>query len=396
MSSLLCLFVIIGLSTLQLTPSKVESLITSTPQNKVSFYEYRLQKNMFHRSAIAWFFTPELSYTKNKLNEQNALYSEGLSFNVSIFSPQRLSSLSESYFALRQNAISRKIERNSVFISVIEDLFDYEYTRQKLAYDSLNVKYAEKMLELSRERLSLGLSDSLDFLRAFDNLSNIKLSLFEDSVNLTVLKEKIKDFLGIQDNFTVVLDSFIPPDIDSLSPLESKNVLLNVELKKSALTGTYLALLSILPEVGFKYSWDYTGDIFQSNLDEFEYTKAFKVYLFINPLNVVFNINDALLRYKKAQWNLRKTIIQEKQKFREYSKMLHILNKRREVLENRAIIKERSFALALEKYSEGEISFQDVLKEQADYMALISEYLKVKLDIIKLRYNMWYNFGGSR
>ncbi len=381
---------------LKLTPSRIDSLLQKTPENKISFYDYSLQKSMFKKSVITWLFTPELSYSRNRLDEQDAIYNEGISLYLSIFSPQRLSSLSENYFSLKQSEISRRTDKENVFLSAMNDLFDYEYIRQKIVYDSINVKYAEKILELSREKLSLGLSDSLDFLRALDNFSSIKLTLYQDSMNLIVLEEKIRDLLGFKGDFVAMLDSFIPPDTDSISPIASKNIQLNLQLKKSALTGVYLAMLSILPEVGIKYSWDYTGNTFERDLDGFEYSKTFKVYLLINPLNFLFNVNRALLQYKKAQWIFKKSLLQEKQRFREYVRTLNVLEKKREVLRNRAAIKERSFILALEKYAQGELSFQDVLKEQTDYMALISEYLKVKLDIIKMRYNLWYNFGGSR
>ncbi len=396
MNIFLAYFLILCVSQIKLTPFRVESLMLHAPESRVSEYEYKLQKNSFGNSVVRWLFTPEIRYLRSKLDEQNPSYDEGLSLYLSIFSPPRLSILSESYFNMKQSKISRTMLTNSIFIGIIDDLFKYEYLNRKLVYDSLNLEYAKKMMSLAKEKIVLGISDSFDLLQAIDNFENVKLAWLQDSMELIIIKEKIKDRLGLSGDFVVVLDSFIPPQLDSVNPLKSENVYLNEELKKSALSGVYLSLASLLPEVGIKYSWDYFGGRFEHHLNNFDYSKTYRIYLSLNPLDFVFNLRGALLRYKKTSWNFKNTVIQEREKFREYMNNLRFLSGKKEILANRVLLKERSFTLALEKYEQGEVSFQDILKEQADYMSMVAEYLKIRMEIIKLRYSLWYNFGGRR
>lgn len=396
MSIFALMLFIISESPLKLTPAVVESLLMNVPDNKIKEYEYRIHKSNFQKNALRWLFTPELSLSRSVINDNDATYNENTSLYFSIFSPSRLYSLSQSYFALKQNKISREINESNTFISVIGLLFDYEYMRRKSSYDSLNVEYARKLFTLTQERISLGLADSLDFLKALDNLESVKIVAFEDSVNLKVLENKIKELLGIEGSFTIILDSFIPPKGEGLSPFMSKRIRVIEESKKSARTSLYLSLFSLIPEVGIKYSWDYFGNQFEANIESFNRTKTFQIFLLLNPLDFVSELRSANLRYQKSLWETKNVYIQEKQRFEEYVSTLQILKGKIRVLRNRILLREGSLRLSLEKYTQGELSLQDVLKEQADYMAVISNYLKVKLDIIKLQYNLWHNFGGKK
>ncbi len=396
MSVFLLISMVFSASSIRLTPSRVESLLVNVPEQRASMYDYAITKNELAGSISSLFLSPGLSYSKTKINDQNPLYSEGLSLSLSILSPSKLSSVSEHYFAMKEGYVSYNISVHNAFLKAIELLFDYEYTRQKLIYDSLNVEYARKMLSLSEERLREGISDSLDVLKALDNVESVKLTFIKDSSNLCTLKKNIEDYLGFSGDFVVVIDSFIPPDINGIDPKKSENISLSREMKKSALVSTYLSLLSLLPDVGIEYAWNYSGNTFERNLGNFDDTRTLRVYFTLDPLRFLFNLRGSILRYKRSVWNMNSTIIKERQRFRDNIDNLNFLKHELEVLKMRNNIKERSFALSLEKYSQGTLSFQDILKEQADYMSTISEYLKVKLDIIKLQYNLWYNFGGER
>lgn len=383
-------------TTLRLTPFRVESLITNIPQERVSDYDYAISKNNFAHSLLSLWFVPEVSYSKTKTDDYNPVYNEGISFYLGIFSPSRIHSITEKYFVMKENYVSKRISFHNAYLTAIGLLFDYEYTKQKLLYDSLNIEYAEKIFKLSNERLKLGLSDSLDFLKGLDNLQSIKLTYIKDSSTFYTLKKNIKDYLGIRDEFVVVIDSFVPKNLDDINPQKSENVILSKYMKKSALYGTYISLFSLLPEIGIEYSRNYTGNTFEKNLNNFDNNRTFRVYFTINPLNFLFNLRGSVLRYKKSVWSLKSTIIKEKQQLREQLSNLNFLKNELNVLKNRLKIKERSFNLSIAKYSEGELPFQDVLREQADYMSVISEYLKVKLDIIKLKYTLLYDFGGEK
>ncbi len=383
-----------GGDTLALTPTVVDSLVMRNYMVLSEQYSHNITQNEFHRSLLALFFVPRLSVIKTKTGNELPFYEEYGEVKVNVFSPSKVASLMQNFWAYKESGVKLEQVYRSQYLQVLDAIFFYEYLKEKLQADSLMVEYAGKIYELTREKLKIGLVDSIELLSALDNLEDIKLKFLEDKNALFEKELEIKAALNIENPFIIVLDSFKIQEQKGVDYKKSYNVLMAKQERKSAITGEVVSLLSILPEVSVAYKKSYSGSVFGKNLREFRYTRSWRIYFVFYPFDFVFNMKRARLQSRKASISLKNTEMKEKERFVALRHRLDFLKTRESVLRLRLGLKEKRFNLMLEKYSIGELPLHDIIKEQADYINVMADYLKTRLDRIKYTCELNFYYGG--
>ncbi len=378
-----------------LTPKTIDELIVKNYAVKSQQYSTYISANELYRSFFSLFFVPEISFTKTKIDDNLPTYNENGELRLTLFSPSRVSSFTRNFMAYKKSQVAFKQARMSKYLEIIELIFSYEYLREKLQGDSIMLERAKRIYNMALERLKLGLGDSLELYSAMDNLESVKLAYLEDENSIKQKELEIKLALNFVGPFAVDIDSFYSDKIDAVDYRNAYSIKLAKKEEKSACLDEVLVWLSLLPEVGITYKKDYVGSVFESSIDNFTYSKTFGVYLTFYPLDFVFNIKRSKLERKKALMSLKDIEFKEKENFTGIKYRLRFLRKKLEMLYTRLKLKEKSFNLSLEKYSLGEFSMQDILKEQVDYMSVMSEYFKTRLDIMKLMLKIRLNYGGN-
>ncbi len=395
--SIIIAFIIASVSdTLVLTPGSVDSLLYKSNAIKAQGYSKSITANEFYKSLFGLLLQPEIDFTKTRIDNNPATYNESGEISVSLFSPAKLSLFSRNFFAYKEGRITYQKLYMSKYLDAINTLFDYEYQSQKLRQDSLGMKYAERMYEITLSRVELGLSDSIDLLKAKDNMESQKLLYLEDKNQMREDEQKLRDVLQISSPFKVDIKSFRVDLNGFVDYTRGYDLKMAREQKKSANTGRLLSLLALAPEVGITYKRSYTGTSFERDFDNFNHTRTFGIYLMFHPLDFLFNVRSAELQYKENVYNLKQKELDERRAFVNLNANIKLLKERMDILATRMVLREKSFTLTLEKYSQGELSLTDVVKEQADYMGVMSEYMKNKLDLIRLEFNLYLNYGGKK
>ncbi len=393
MISLFLLGLLYRADSVLLTPGTIDELIRENYAVKSERYSTLISGNEFYRSFFSLFFTPQVSITKTQVDDNFPVYSENGEFRLTLFSPLRISSLSRSFFAYKESRLMLEKKHLSKYLEVIDLVFSYEYLMEKVQADSLMLKYARKIYDMASMRLRLGLADSLELLNAKDNLEGAKLTYLEDRNSLGQKEFEVKAALGITKPFVVEIDSFSAEKTNDVNFENAYSVQIAKKEENSARSEEILSWLSLLPEVGITYKKNYTGNNFERSMNNFTTSKTFGVYLTFYPLDFIFNIRRSILERKKSLMNLKDVQINEKENLLKLKDRISFLREKVRMLYTRAEIREKSLTLALEKYGLGEFSLQDVLKEQVDYMNVMSSYFKTKLDLTKLMFKIKLNYS---
>lgn len=250
----------------------------SQTHSKLGFYE-KLTSNILNPTvSVSYSGTENTTYDYTRGGNYLKGYSFGLSLNQSVFDPGEAASLLQSRLDANAKAFSRKEAENYLYYEVESCYLSVLKTEKLVDLCEEAVNRAEENLSLVIKKVAVGEASRLDSLNAEVYLNRAKLDALNAQKNYQMAKRVLLNELGIYRSLELVLDEvkieeeeYPLPVLDTLIEISLKKrpamKACKEELKQSKL-GFFRNLVSFLPQISFRWSWNYSTEDFPGGFSE--------------------------------------------------------------------------------------------------------------------------------
>ncbi|WP_442266596.1 TolC family protein [Tenacibaculum sp. ZS6-P6] len=275
-----------------------------------TWYGIEFKANYEQNSGI--FLNPE----SNVPNE--GLYSAGISVSLArgLLMNKRMATLKQAKLYTQQAKAKQTLLVNSILHDAIIAYFEWlkNYEIQNTYNDFLN--NAENRFNIVKKSFNAGDKPAIDTLEANINLKNRKLDLEKSNLKYIKSKLKLSNFLWLEGNLPLELESHIIPDTETSTTIDTalninKNMLQDIDVnnhlkirsldykRQGLLVNKRLKLNNLLPRVDLEYNFLSPKINGLTDFDTNNYKGGLNVYV---PL---------FLRKERAEFKLAKLKLQD-------------------------------------------------------------------------------------
>ncbi len=379
----------------------------SQTHSKLGFYE-KLTSNILNPTVSVSYSGAEnglYDYTRGGSYLKG--YSFGLSLNQPVFDPGEAASILQTRLDANAKAFSRKEAENYLYYEVESCYLSVLKTQKLVNLCKEAVNRAGENLNLVIKKVVVGEASKLDSLNAEVYLNRAKLDALNAQKNYKMAKRVLLNELGIYRSPELVLDEvkieeeeYPLPVIDTLIEISLKKRpairACKEELKQSKL-GFFGNLVSFLPQISFRWSWDYSTEDFPGSFSEIKngagrgsgwYGTA-SLNLFSYPFEV-WKYKTTLDQTNLTLLNKRVLVVKEvKDTYLECISAGENLGLAKTILE----AAEQGNKLATIQYNLGLIPIIDLLRAETDRLDAEITYLSALYDYRLTRTKLQYVTG---
>ncbi|MCK4352424.1 TolC family protein [candidate division WOR-3 bacterium] len=199
-------------------------------------------------------------------------YNFSFSLNQPVFDFGKASSILQSKFSTNASLASSWEAENLLYYQVEGQYLTVLKVEKLLGMRNKAIERAEENMRFVTKRLELGKASRLDFLNATVYLNRAKLDLSDTRKNYTIAKRLLLNILGLRHQCELLLE---PVEIeDGKFELPELNILITTSIEnrpkikaayeevKEARLGVWSSFFSFLPQISFKWSWNYNTENF--------------------------------------------------------------------------------------------------------------------------------------
>lgn len=375
----------------------------NNPSYKISALLYTQGKLGVARSVATNIFNPSANVSYSEIAPYKG-YSFTLGLDQPVFDLGNTAKLLQSNFSMRAKKYSKEEAKNSLFYTVEVCYLSALKMQKLLEVREKTVERANENLRVVQHKMELGEASRLDLLNAMVYLDRSKLELTEAKKDYEVSKRVLLNVIGIYEDTEL---SLAPVKIEEEYHLLPLDTLLQISMKrrpkikatkeevKEAKLGFWGSFLSFLPQVSYKWRFQYDSEEWPSKFSEIHagasksqgWSGVMGINLFTYPLDVwtyKTELNKKQLNLLSEELTLLKEL---KEAWLELNTAIENLELAKTMLQTA----EEADRLAQKQYELGLISSLDMFKAEAErldaeltYISTLYNYrlAKTKLEFI--------------
>lgn len=276
---ILSVFLLSNTLTIDLEQAK-QIAIENNPAYGIEELNYRYYKLGLYDELSSNILNPSIGVTYSDVTYEQWPYTslEGYNFsfslNQTVFDIQELASIIQSKSSVNSAGASLEEAKNALYYQVEAQYLAVLKAEKLLQMRQNAIKRVEENMRLVSKRQELGQASKLDILNALVSLNRAKLNLSSAGKDYQIAKRLILNILGIWHQTEILLEpvetdnDFELPDLDTLITIsleERPTIKAAREEMKNSNIGFWGSMLSFVPQVSFRWLWNYSSEDFPDN-----------------------------------------------------------------------------------------------------------------------------------
>ncbi len=284
---------------------------------------------------------------------------------------------------------------NTVKLKKLVEAYEKALERNKIYY------------ELVSERYKLGMVSRVDYLKAEIELKNTEINLLNAQNNYRKSRQLLLSYLGLLNyrDYNIIIADYeaepiksIPENLGNFIQLAER---LNPSLKNartlmnSSRSGFIYTLTSILPQVSFEKTWNYSSNTMPEALNNYNEREQWTVQLYINLLNYPISLLNRAQLERAYTYRYKKTLLETMTKIENSYEDLKYNLKTLELATLRFEQAQSAYELAKEQYKAGLISVIQLMDTEANLLQSEVGLIEAKYNLTITKENLNYLVGAE-